>query len=83
MSMLDRRLQVLIDDARFRGLEEEAKRRKASVAEIVREAIDAVLDASDSERRAAWERLRVGPKLPATNLDDVKALIDEARSGTA
>lgn len=38
--MLNRRLQVLVDDARFERLAEESKRSGAPVGELVRRAID-------------------------------------------
>ena len=40
MSMLTRRLQVLLDDSRYQRLEAAARRRRVSVATVVREAID-------------------------------------------
>jgi len=40
MSMLTRRLQVLLDDERYDRLATEAAGRKVSVATVVREAID-------------------------------------------
>lgn len=78
---LDRRLQILIDEDRFSRLESEAKRRKVSVAEVVREAIDARLAARDARRRLAARRILESPKSPAIELDELKALIDQARSG--
>ncbi len=40
MHMLNRRLQILVDDARFDRLAEESKRSGAPVGELVRRAID-------------------------------------------
>jgi hypothetical protein len=40
MHMLNRRLQVLVDDARFERLAEESKRTGAPMGELVRRAID-------------------------------------------
>jgi predicted DNA-binding ribbon-helix-helix protein len=55
MSMLDRRLQVLIDQALWDRLEREAERRTVSVSTLVREAIDERYPGSSAERRAALE----------------------------
>ena len=55
MSMLDRRLQVLIDHALWERLEREAERRTVSVSTLVREAIDERYPGSTEERRAALE----------------------------
>jgi len=62
MSMLDRRLQVLIDAERWDRLASEAERRKVSVAMVVREAIDDRYPAGAERRRKALEAvLRAEP----------------------
>lgn len=55
MSMLDRRLQVLIDDDRWSRLEREAGRRGVSVGTLVREAIDERFPGDQDRRRAALQ----------------------------
>jgi hypothetical protein len=55
MSMLDRRLQVLIDDDRWSRLDHEAERRGVPIAVLVREAIDERYPGDADERRAALE----------------------------
>lgn len=57
MSMLDRRLQVLIDGERWSRLERESRRRGVAVAVLVREAIDERFPERPSERRAALQAL--------------------------
>ncbi|MGH7641055.1 MAG: antitoxin [Candidatus Dormibacteria bacterium] len=57
MSMLDRRLQVLIDGARWSRLEREAARRRVPVAVLVREAIDQQIPQDADERRAALQSI--------------------------
>ena len=62
--MLNRRLQVLVDDARFERLAEESKRSGAPVGELVRRAIDREFPAvdHDAEReRAGRELLAMAP----------------------
>jgi hypothetical protein len=57
MSMLDRRLQVLIDEDRWSRLEREAGRRGVSVAVLVREAIDERFPGDADERRTALQAI--------------------------
>lgn len=59
MSMLNRRLQILVDEDRYRRLEERARRRGVPVAVVVREAIDRSL-AIDQSRRATAARHILG-----------------------
>lgn len=54
---LDRRLQVLLDEAQYRRLEEHAARRGESVAALVREAIDERFPDERLDRRRAGELL--------------------------
>jgi hypothetical protein len=57
MCMLDHRLQILLDDARYERISAVARERGVSVATVVREAIDrGVADPSDS-RRSAGRRI--------------------------
>jgi hypothetical protein len=55
MSMLSRRLQVLIDEDRWSRLEREAGRRGVSVGTVVREAIDERFPGDGDERRTALQ----------------------------
>lgn len=61
MRMLNRRLQVLVDDARFERLAEESKRSGAPVGELVRRAIDHEFPAVGQQ----VERERAGQELLA------------------
>ena len=62
MSMLDRRLQVLIDESRWSRLEQEAGRRGVSIGRLVREAIDERFPGDAEERRTALQAiLDAGP----------------------
>ena len=74
MCMLDHRLQILLDDARYKRISAVARERGVSVATVVREAIDrGVADPSDS-RRSAGRRI-----LEASDMavPDVAALGEE------
>lgn len=57
MATLERRLQILLDEDRYTKIADEAARTGRSVAAIIREAIDARLDADEHRRRAAARRL--------------------------
>ncbi len=71
---LDRRLQLLLDEARYRRVAELAGQRGTSVAAVIREAIDRGLPNPDDKRRAAAQRL-----LDAEPVDvpDVPELLEE------
>jgi hypothetical protein len=66
MHMLNRRLQVLVDDARFERLAEESKRRGAPVGELVRRAIDREFPGAGpkAERERAGRELLAMPPPP-------------------
>ncbi len=48
MSPLPKRLEVRLDEQRFKVLEEESRRRGKSVSELVREAVDACYPAKEA-----------------------------------
>lgn len=58
MRNLDRRVQLLLDEPRYRKLEGEARRRRISVAAVIREAIDRLPDDAEQRRAAIAEVLR-------------------------
>lgn len=61
--MLERRLQILLDEDRHRRVTALAAERGVSVAAVVREAIDRGLPSSDRARRAAAAVLRAAPDM--------------------
>jgi hypothetical protein len=77
MLMLERRLQILLDDARYRRLAAAARERKTSVAAVVRDAIDQALPADLEKKRAAWEELKKAE--PITLPETVEELKRELR----
>jgi hypothetical protein len=80
MSMsLDHRLQILIDDERHRRISDAARERGVSVATVVRDAIDRGLMNPDSQRRAAWQRLREAPDMPVPDPQELRAELDALR----
>ena len=82
MSMYERRLQILIDEPRYRRLAARARERKVSVAEVVREAIDLAVPADLDKKRAAWRAIKAAEPMPVPEtIEELKAELDELRSG--
>ena len=55
MSVMERRLQVLLDQERYRRVEEEAQRSSRSVSAVIRGAIDVAYPPEDEGRKAALQ----------------------------
>lgn len=82
MSMLTRRLQVLIDDERLRRLRSEARARRSSVGALVREAIDRTLPISAEQKRAAAKAILSARPMPVPGeIKELKTELEEIRSG--
>jgi hypothetical protein len=79
MSMLTRRLQVLLDDGRYRRLEATARRRRVSVATVVRDAIDRDLGSPELARAAAGQRFLDAPPMEVGSVDDLLDELDRLR----
>lgn len=82
MCMFDRRLQVLLDDRRYRRLRAEARARHASVGALVREAIDRTYPVSLERKRAAAKAILAAPPMEVPlDLRALKAELEEIRAG--
>lgn len=81
MSMLSRRLQVLIDEERLRRLEAEADRRNVPVSVVVRDAIDAAYPVDRVTRESAAERILGVAPMAAPPLGELISELDELRAG--
>ena len=77
--MYERRLQILIDEQRYRRIEAAARRRKVSVATVIREAIDLALPDDAEGRRAAGRRILAATRIPVPHPDQLRRERDEAR----
>jgi len=77
--LLTRRLQVLLDEARYERLAARASARGASVATLVREAIDASFPAVEPRRAAAAAALLAAEPMPVPDLAALKAELDDER----
>jgi hypothetical protein len=79
--MYNERLQILISKEQRRLLEREAKRRGASVASVIREAVDDRLGGVTREDRiGAVERIAAMEALPFMAPDELNRLIDDAHA---
>jgi hypothetical protein len=63
MRMLDHRLQILLDDERYRKVAREAERRGISIAALIREALDR-LPTEVEVRRAAIDAILESEPMP-------------------
>ncbi len=79
MCMLDRRLQILLDDERYQRLQEAAQARGVSVATIVREAIDRGLVSPRARRLRAAARIRAAGEMEVGDVEALRAELDAAR----
>ena len=79
MSMLDRRLQVLIDENRWARLEREAGRRGVPVAVLVREAIDECFPGDADQRRAALQAVLDADSMDVPDPDGLRGELEVIR----
>lgn len=78
--MLERRLQILLDEARYQRVAAEARHRGVSVASVIREAIDRALPATAPQREAAADRILSAPDMPVPpDPSGLKAELEELR----
>lgn len=79
MCMLTRRLQVLLDPERYERLAARAAERGASVALLVREAIDAAYPRVEPRRAAAAAELLDAEPMPVPPVDELRRELDDLR----
>ena len=79
MSMLQRRLQVLIDDKRHARLHAIAHERGISIGAVVREAIDRGLASPDSRREHAAARILEAAPMEVPDVDELLEELDDLR----
>lgn len=81
LHMYSQRLQILVSKEQRKRLESEARRRKTSVASVIRDAVDKELGRGSREDRlravAAIGKIEGIPYLPP---DELRKAIDEARA---
>ena len=77
---LDRRVPLLLDRSRYRKVAGEAERRGISVAEVIRQAIDA-MPVHAERRRAAIDAILAAPAMDVPDDPaDLRRELDEAHS---
>ncbi|MBC7459915.1 MAG: hypothetical protein H7287_00995 [Thermoleophilia bacterium] len=78
--MLQRRLQIMIDDARFQRLQGRARDQGISVAAVIRNLVDAGVPAEDAARQAAAARIIDNAPAGGRELEpvEIRAMLDEA-----
>jgi hypothetical protein len=80
--MLTRRLQILLDDQRYRRLRAEARARRASVGALVREAIDRTFPVGHERKRAAAKAILAAAPMPLPrDVRELKRELDDIRAG--
>jgi hypothetical protein len=79
MHMLDRRFQILLDEARYERLAAEAGSRGVSVGALIREAIDRAFPEASARRTRALERILSAPDMPVPEPADLRAELEEIR----
>jgi hypothetical protein len=79
MNMYSERLQILVSKEQRRRLEREAKRRGASVASVIRAAVDAELGAGSRQAKlAAVDAIRRIPPVPYLEPDRLERAIERS-----
>lgn len=78
--MLERRLQILIDEPRYRRVAARARERGTSVAAVIREAIDIAFPSDLAKKRAAADAiLSAEPMEVPETYEELKAEIEQIR----
>jgi hypothetical protein len=77
MAEMTRRLQILVDEARWNRLEQQAKQRGSSVATLVREAIDIAFPGGEAEAGETARRILTRPPIDLGDWSAAKSDIED------
>lgn len=78
---LERRLQILIDEPRYRRLVARARERDTSVSAVIREAIDVAVPDDLAKKRAAAKAILEAEPIPVPEtVEELKAEIEEGHT---
>lgn len=80
---LERRLQLLLDEERYRRVSALAQSRGTSVASVIREAIDHGLPRTDLGRARALETILSARETPVPDVPELLQELDDVRSRRA
>lgn len=83
MRNLERRVQLLLDESRYRKVTGEAKRRHVSVALVIREAIDGMPARADERRAAIADLLAAEPMPLPADPAELRRELDAAHKRSA
>lgn len=78
MRILERRVQLLLDEPRYRKVAAEAERRRVSVAAVIRAAIDRLPADPDLRRTAIAQVLAAEPMTVPARPADLRRDVDAA-----
>ena len=78
MRILDRRLQLLLDEPRYQKVSAEAARRNVSVATVIRDAIDQLPATADTRRHAIAQLLNAEPMPVPADPRELRRELDAA-----
>lgn len=76
--MLQKRLQILLDDTRYRKVAHRAEQKGVSVAAVIREAIDRLPAPTEDQRKAIAEILAAEPMPVPKDPADLRRELEEA-----
>jgi hypothetical protein len=79
MHMLEKRLQVLLDEARWKRLSAHAAERNVSVGAVVRDALDRAIPAARDERRSAARRILSAEPMDVPRPSELRRELDALR----
>jgi len=83
MSNLERRVQILLDEPRYRRVASEARRRRVSVAAVIRDAIDQMTSGANARRDAIAGLLAAEPMTVPLDPADLRRELDAAHERPA
>jgi len=83
MPNLERRVQILLDEPRYRRVASEARRRRVSVATVVRDAIDQMTSGVETRQDAVAGILAAEPMAVPSDPAELRRELDAAREGPA
>jgi hypothetical protein len=81
MPNLERRVQILLDEPRYRRVAGEARRRHVSVATVVRDAIDQMTSGAETRNDAIAGILAAEPMAVPSDPAELRRELDAAREG--
>jgi len=78
--MLSHRLQVLIDERRYRRLAADAAERGVSIGYLIREAIDRSYSSDEERRAAAGQHILGAAPMDVPDVTELKRELEEVRA---